>query len=643
MGNAAPEPPVTAGEDTLTVSPQKTLIAGALLFAAGALTFPFAGMALGPPGIDAGWQWMVNVATTNGWTFGRDIVFTYGPLGWLATPLDFGSHLVAANCFRILLHILLFGTVLHQLVVRRRAAPVIAFSLLWPAAVVLGLRFEGTVFLVVAALGLHSLRTRSHWPALAAGAVSGVVAYTKTSLMLTTGATLVIAAAVAWKTHGIRRALAGPAAALTAGAICAALFFPSFSVLFNWLLLSREVVQGYAAAASIIGHPTALYAGALLLLGCVAAAVTAARSLPGSLATTLVLAPSLLVSFRLAFVRQDGHHYLFVPFVIAVLAIAVLASERWRVVAGLIGAGAGVIIFGTLTDTLPFSPAEVPSRLLVGHKGLGNIVRLTDLAGTRSDLAAQSAHNLELLRLPESWKTLMQQAPNGISAVPWELMYGVANDLKLKPPRCTQLYAGHTERLDRWTAEGFTDADAPDYVLDDFAPMGKRRALLDTPLTWRTLFLGYDLLRYDSDRYLLLLRRRHHTRTHRWHDLGTSTIEVDAPGLAVPQRTTHVFAEIEAPLNLFGRLNRSFFRIPMLLTVFHRADGSVTWTRLIPATSVNGILVNHYPHDITDYAGLWLGRSPLEVTRLQIVGPGKSSYRRDIAVRWRELELVREE
>jgi hypothetical protein len=99
-----------------------------------------------------------------------------------------------------------------------------------------------------------------------------------------------------------------------------------------------------------------------------------------------------------------------------------------------------------------------------------------------------------------------------------------------------------------------------------------------------------------------------------------------------------VFAEIEAPLNLLGRLNKTFFRVPLLMAVFHRVDGTSSWARLIPATAPAGILVSHFPRDIDDYAGLWSGRGPVAVSRLQIAGPGERYYRQKANIRWWALD-----
>jgi hypothetical protein len=75
------------------------------------------------------------------------------------------------------------------------------------------------------------------------------------------------------------------------------------------------------------------------------------------------------------------------------------------------------------------------------------------------------------------------------------------------------------------------------------------------------------------------------------------------------------------------------------MTVFHRTDGTASWARLIPATASGGILVSHFPGTLEDYAGLWTGRHPMTVTRLQITGPGGRHYRHDADIHWKALVI----
>ena len=109
---------------------------------------------LGPPGIDPGWQWAANQAADAGLVFGRDIVFTYGPLAFLMVPLDVSSNLLVANIFLLVVQTL-FTVALAVLFVRdRRVSAVAAFAILFVIARNQGLGIEGFLPLVVGLLAL---------------------------------------------------------------------------------------------------------------------------------------------------------------------------------------------------------------------------------------------------------------------------------------------------------------------------------------------------------------------------------------------------------------------------------------------------------------------------------------------------------
>ena len=395
-------------------------IAAAAVIAAVILTFPFEALPLGAPGIDSGWQWVVNIAADQGWAFGRDVVFAYGPLGWLAAPQDVGNHLLLANGFRIALQGFLVICGLTVLFRVKQPVQILAFAGLWAVAGAVGLRFEGFVVLIVALLMLTGLRTKAVWPAVAAGVIAGIVPFVKTSLGIPAAVTVVIGAGLIWKRRGPKVPITTATAAGLTAVILAALLFPSVAVLRAWIGGALEVVDGYAAAASIIGPRLTLAAGILVLVGVICGGLLLTRKTPEFGSTALILAPGLLITFRLAFVRQDGHQFLFVPFVVALLGVAALGAPR-RVALGLLAGSMTVVVVGTLTGALPFGPAALPRIVALGHHGPANIARLVHLEHTRETLADVSRRNIAPLRLPTSWVGRMAGAPNGITVVPWEL------------------------------------------------------------------------------------------------------------------------------------------------------------------------------------------------------------------------------
>lgn len=53
------------------------------------------------PGLDSSWVFALNHFAHGPELFGRDLVFTYGPLGFLAVPQNIGSNLVLAAAVHI--------------------------------------------------------------------------------------------------------------------------------------------------------------------------------------------------------------------------------------------------------------------------------------------------------------------------------------------------------------------------------------------------------------------------------------------------------------------------------------------------------------------------------------------------------------
>ena len=78
----------------------RVLILGAFVL----LTFPPCFGRMGG-GLDSSWAIGLNEAVNRHMIFGRDVVFTYGPLGFVTIPVNLGSNMVHALVFRLGLHL----------------------------------------------------------------------------------------------------------------------------------------------------------------------------------------------------------------------------------------------------------------------------------------------------------------------------------------------------------------------------------------------------------------------------------------------------------------------------------------------------------------------------------------------------------
>lgn len=619
---------------------------GAALFliCVGFLSFDFHPLPIGPHGIDAGWQWIVNHAAEKGWAWGSELVFTYGPLGWLLNPQDVGAHLFLAAAFSLALQILILWVLLRGLLEkypRFSASAVLSFSVLWLLGANFGRRPEGTIVLVVILLCLDAVEGESVFSAALIGLLTALCVLIKASLGVSCLALLLLMILLSFRGKLRYSAAAGGGAFLLGLSFLLSAEFDSIGALVSWLHHSLEIISGYSTAASILGpRGVLLLCFGFLLLFLLALALLSRNRQDFRFLALFLLVP-LLISFRLAFVRQDGHQFLYVPLLLSCLALPALKGGR-RMALGSVGAALAGVVLASLIGALSRPVVSLPRVILANAPGPGSWAELLHPGKLRAELKRSSEENLRALRIDPEWVEKIRRSGQKVSVIPWEMLYAPANHLELKPLRSMQLYSSYTAELDRWTAEAFEGEGAPGWILDDFAPVGKRRALLDAPATWRKILVNYGLEDFDREWGMLLLKKRPVKPKLRWREMGTSSLRPGSTGVPVPESSSLVFAEIRAPLNLIGRLNAKFFRVPMLLAVFHRDDGTRSWARLIASTAENGILVNQFPRDLEAYASLWNSGRDLSVARLEILGPGVAYYVSSFDLRWRGLEILPE-
>ncbi len=594
---------------------------------------------LGPPGIDPGWQWAVNQAAQSGQIFGRDIVFTYGPLAFLAVPMDFSNNLVLGNIFLIIVQIAFAAALIGLFLRTRSLVSLAAFAVLYLVADHQGLALEAFFLIVVALLALDAVASDRLLPVATASVLSGMLLFTKITLGV--GATVILLASLAVSKLLLKRSARFAVGLIPLPLVIAAvalLSFDSPASFFNWLVLSADIISGYSSANSIIGASSELVAGASMVAAWMLAMILIRSNRP-LFVFMIVLTPLVLIQFRLGFVRQDTHQYHFVPFMLAVIALSILFSNRPRKIWVHLGAYAAVLALGSSTLLVePMKQGFVHSELMSGGRGATAVASLIHLDQTRRNLAILSERNLEALRLSDAWLPVLKDSKNGVGTLPWEIQYSPANDLTWNPTPTLQIYSAYTRRLDDWTAAHYRGENAPQFIINQFAAVGTRRQLFDAPATWRTLFVNYRLrsavMGFEP---LLLLERRTEEREFSYAEVQRDTIRLEETGVEVPRSDALVFAEIDLRPNLVGRMQKSFFRVPLIFAIMTHASGHVSHFRLIPGTSDNGVLINRFPRDFRGYRRLWQDVPDDPVIRLALTGPGTAFFHSEAEIVWREL------
>lgn len=623
--------------------PPKLLLAKAALWlAVSFLLFPGAFIPFAT-GLDASYLYGLNALAAHDLVFGRDVVFSFGPLGFLLLP---GSpHVLAGAALRVAVHALFCAGLLVAFLRAQSVLQAACFSLLLLLATALGLTYEYHLLLVLAlllGLALESDRVPTIAAQLAA-ALAVVFALIKVSLgvmAMTLVAAYVVAVLLRKSSGAVLEVATAAGAGLLSGVTAVVLAFGSFANFWRWVEMQAEILNGFGSAMSHRGETSVLLLG-LGGLACFAAVLVPAvyERRPGWLVWPMVL-PAVVLAFKHGFARQDGHAVAFFTFLLAVLALGVLfARSPAELERGL----AACLVATTLAVpvTLRFT-AEASDRgvdLLTGRLAAANLGATFHLDRTRRELETRSRRFLVPSRLPAAFVAPLRDRGLGVDVVPWELSYIPANDLRWVPSPILQLYQGYTEKLDAWTAGHFEGPRAPDVVLAEFRGVSGRNMVWDTPQTWRALWRWYEPMGIRPRPGVLALRRREAPAEWSFRRLKEERLEVGR-WHPVPASDDWLFAELDMPLSLFGRASRAAFRLPPVYVETEYSDGRQVRWRLVPETAGSGILMSHAPRNIRGLGELWRREPGTRVRRLRFVGPGLRHYPSAIHVVWRSGRLT---
>jgi hypothetical protein len=410
---------------------------------------------------DSSWTGALAVAQEQGLHFGRDIVFTYGPLGFLVTPSVYVIwHAVVAMIVAIVLQTLLCRTLLHA----SRALPVaVAVVVACIVASVPTTEAEaGLAMMLALALSLLAERAPApRWVPAAGGAVAGLLLLVTASVgieaFLVAGLVAVFGRAGALRSLG---ELVGSFFAVSVGLWLAT--GNELGDILPWLRGTSQFVSGYTAGMALddpARHGEIVKA--LVLIVIVSLFVfRLSAGLPVLRRVALMLAWTVagFGALKEGFVRLDGHTAIF----FAMCAVAALATARGR---RLRFAAAGVALLASVWSFAALG-VGVPTMLDYPTRGDAFVTNLRLLASPvrRNQLLEDGrAVILNPLELPPA--VVRDLRAHTVDVQPIQTSVVWALGLTWRPEPVFQSYAVLTPKLDRLNAEFLTSSRAPERIL----------------------------------------------------------------------------------------------------------------------------------------------------------------------------------
>jgi hypothetical protein len=439
-------------------------------------------------GLEGGWQTGLQLAYVDGLDWGREVTFTYGPLGFVAVPQVWNLASLVGGLLYTAAAVAAV-TAVPFWILRQHGSRVVAFGF-------------AVAFALAAPTGYHVTEVLSLGALLVAiGAFQGTLPLRLMPLAGLLGGVTAIQALVKPPTAAIAMlacalvVLAPQPGTLQRAGVAGAALLGTFLV--AWLAVARQSVADLPAWVRSVNDLTRHYseamfiasidrsheyiAAALLVVGLVAYVARFSVRLQRRDAVLLgsVLSLALWIFAKQAFVRQDGHSTLFF-FVVPALAAAI-----WTVRPVSTRPLALLVASGLLLTNVANGPT-LATELDPGPSLRSFLRQVTYIALPNHRQAAEDAAHAQLRAAYAPWvpePVLSYVSGSSVHVDPWETSLVWAYGLNWKPVPAFQRYVAYTAKADEANAEALeSDARAPDRILRQQWPaLDGRNDLWDSP------------------------------------------------------------------------------------------------------------------------------------------------------------------
>jgi len=606
-------------------------------------------------GLDASWEFAMNEGVARHMSFGKDIVFTYGPYASIVTRTYSPATDRRMMWGSLLLAVSYVSTVLY--VSRGRKRYILLILLLFLAT------FGGAELLLlsysflVAVCALKQIDSDDKskaldltWRQVLAGVVMwstlGLLPVVKGSLLLPFVASVVIPSALLLYRFRFKSAfllLSIPVAAVVALWITAG---QSLADLPAYLRGTIALTSGYTEAMatswgtlpSVIGD--GLVFAFLALSALLFWSICRFSQLSGAskwMLTTLC-AVFLLVAFKHGFIATAALSGAFSSFAVFILIIGLLYMDRY-----LIWSLSIILVLTAATSIMrdKVLVEEVHERFGVGAAWSG---------GAQGDILAfceeraigalsRTTYGSALSTYSQAWDGLYARVSrsNGLAVqfarakadirseyvlpalngtadfYEYDQSVLLASNNDWSPRPIIQSYSAYTPELLSLNEQHLRGGDAPDWVLFHLETIDGRLPSLDDGLSWPALLDNYSFTSYNGQ-FVLMHKKPVVQGSSNYEAVFEKTCKIGAM-VTLPDADGLLFAEIDLKPTLAGRLLIALFNPPQLRIAVGLRNGTSRSYRVVPNMMTTGFLVSPLVSNTSEFASLAAGSTLLSNDR----------------------------
>jgi hypothetical protein len=592
-----------------------------------------------PLELDPSWHAAIEYATAHHFQYGTQIVFTFGPLGFLSTRTSTGHLVVARIAFAFFWSALI---ALAAMMLAKRLTGWVRYAFLaWLVIFTLSEGIDQTAFFVLAGGTILLLidTPRKRWLAPLFVSAFIILALVKISFLTAAVASLALVLVCWVRQRKAKKAAALALAALAGFVACWMALGQSPAHLFPWIRNALELESGYSAAMNLVPKSPVLVASLAalaLFVGALIATTVRARSGILTWGILITLAQYGFLAWKEGFTRcGDWHTFVFLWFLPVVMAFCFIedlssagaVSHRWILKAAF--ATSLVLCVAAANFQIPGfawrQVADFPRRITHNVEAL-----LATLGGQANEVYAdcRDSRNVRMLQLDRAKGVIGNES---VDVMNYLLLSAVVNEMNYQPRPVIQGFVAYTPALQKLNEDYFHSARRPHFVMLCQQATDERFPTLEDSAALNYVLNNYVPVARDG-RFLILQQRTSedpafqlvHQETLHFGD----TLDLSA--------WTHgpLFMSVEIAPSLLGRAATVLYQQQPLYMRVATGQEEERY-RIVPSMARRPFLVNPLLNSNYDVMNLFTSRPGKESESVTFELPqhGAFEFRDSITVR----------
>ncbi len=556
-------------------------------------------------GLDASWAYALNDIHDKGtYIFGKDVFFTFGPLGYLLQPFCCREIVIQAFIFKMAI---IIAFIFSLFCFRKRKNSNLFIALIVLNFVCFGYDMFEFLAVMLAMVCLFAKNRVRYSGLILLNLLACFMLFAKFNIGITCIATLIFTIiASRFKKEFVLVSLTIWAAGLL---LITYFYFGSLSILLNWFKVSFTIASGYSEAMLMQLHGLNVFylAAALTVLGLYLSLwIDDYKNNAKYSKVFLILLPSMFFMFKSGFVRADMHMMLFFTYILAVVPVLYFFVKNVSV--------KKLIIMYILALILP-----------IRHISPGCVLSFISELKQGKEIYTTNEY-----LLPADWVRYTNKTK--IEFLPFDFGYIEKNKIIAHYNPILQLYSVYTRELDMISAADYTEQQTDFIVIDRNESIDGRNMILDNPATWDAIRENYYVKDFKSNKILLAKKTKRVSYTYKTFEKGFYKINED---IFVPKRAKKAVVNLE--LSLIGGGANFLFKLLPLYMYINYNDNETVKLRVVRDVMKNGIYVDELVLTLNDLDNWLRGKETLKnINSIKFYTVLPFLYKKNILIEWQK-------